>query len=62
MGRLAPGPDYKLYLAPLFAAPKEAFLLIKARSVRVGDVETDNGFISDVPVGIDVRDYVSVVV
>ena len=29
VGRLAPGPDYKLYLAPRFVETKEAFLLIK---------------------------------
>jgi len=62
MGRLAPGPDYKLYLAPNFVDTKEAFLLIKDKSIRVGDVETFSGFIVDVPVGIDVRDYNTVVI
>ena len=61
-GRLAPGPDYKLYLAPRFVDTKEAFLLIKDRSVRVGDVKTFNGFIVEVPAGIDVRDYNTVVI
>ena len=62
IGRLAPGPDYKLYLAPRFVDTKEAFLLIKDRSVRVGDVKTFNGFIVEVPAGIDVRDYNTVVI
>lgn len=57
-----PGPDYKLYLAPRFVDTKEAFLLIKDRSVRVGDVKTFNGFIVEVPAGIDVRDYNTVVI
>ena len=45
IGRLAPGPDYKLYLAPRFVDTKEAFLQIKGESLRVGDVKTFNGFI-----------------
>ena len=62
IGRLAPGPDYKLYLAPGFVDTKEAFLLIKDRSLRVGDVETFNGFLVEVPASIDVRDYSAVVI
>ena len=62
IGRLAPGPDYKLYLAPRFVDTKEAFLQIKGESLRVGDVKTFNGFIVEVPVGVDVRDYSAVVV
>ncbi|KUO54609.1 MAG: hypothetical protein APF82_01380 [Sphingomonadales bacterium BRH_c42] len=62
IGRLAPGPDYKLYLAPRFVDTKEAFLLIKDKSIRVSDVKTFNGFIVDVPVGIDVRNYHTVVI
>ena len=61
-GRLAPGPDYKLYLAPRFVDTEEAFLLVKDVSRRVGDVKTFNGFLVDVPTGIDVRDYNTVVV
>ena len=62
IGRLAPGPDYKLYLAPRFVDTKEAFLLVKDKSVRVGDVKTFNGFIAEMPAGIDVRDYNTVVI
>jgi len=62
MGRLAPGPDYKLYLAPSFVETKEAFLAIKAQSRRVGEVKTFNGFIVDVPDGADVNAYTTVVI
>ena len=61
-GRLAPGPDYKLYLAPRFVDTEEAFLRVKDVSRRVGDVKTFNGFLVDVPTGIDVRDYNTVVI
>jgi hypothetical protein len=61
-GRLAPGPDYKLYLAPEFVDTKEGFLAIKDRSKRIGDVKTFDGFLVDVPAGVDVNDYTTVVV
>lgn len=62
VGRLAPGPDYKLYLTPRFVDTKEAFLRIKEKSHRVGDVKTFNGFILEMPAGINVRGYNAVVV
>ena len=62
IGRLAPGPDYKLYLARRFVDTKEAFLLIKGETLRVGDVKTFKGFIVEVPAGVDVREYNTVVV
>ncbi len=62
LGRLSPGPDYKLYLAPRFVDTEEAFLEIRGSSVRLGNVKTFNGFIVDVPAGIDVNDYSAVVI
>jgi Electron transfer DM13 len=62
MGKVAPGPDYKLYLAPAFVDTKEGFLALKARSVRVGDVKTFENFIVPVPQSIDVSQYDTVVV
>jgi hypothetical protein len=61
-GRLSPGPDYKLYLAPAFVDTKEGFLAIKDKSRRLGDVKTFNGFIVDVPAGVDVSAYTTAVV
>jgi hypothetical protein len=61
-GRLAPGPDYKLYLAPEFVDTKEGFLAIKDKSQRLGDVKTFYGFIVDVPTGVDVSAYTTAVV
>lgn len=62
MGRLAPGPDYKLYLAKEFVDTKEGFLKIKAQSRRIADVETFSGFIAMVPEGVDINAYTTVVV
>ena len=61
-GRLAPGPDYKVYLAPEFVDTKEGFLALKDKSRRIGDVKTFDGFIVDVPAGVDVGAYTTVVV
>lgn len=61
-GKLAPGPDYKLYLAPQFVDTKQAFLAVKAGSARVGDVKTFENFVVPVPEGIDVSQYDTVVV
>jgi hypothetical protein len=61
-GRLAPGPNYYLYLTPEFVDTKEAFLAIKDKSRRLGEVKTFNGFIVDVPEGVDVGVYTTVVV
>ena len=57
MGRLAPGPDYRLYLTPEFVQTGEAFEAIKARSVQVGPIKTFDNFIVDIPAGINPADY-----
>lgn len=62
MGRVAPGPDYKLYLSPEFADTKEGFLKLKERSVRIGDVKTFENFIVRVPEQVDVTRYNTAVV
>src|SRR5262245_30029182 len=61
-GRLAPGPDYKLYLAPSFVDTKQGFLKIKDQSRRIGDVKSFDGFLIGVPSGVDVKAYTTVVV
>lgn len=61
-GELAPGPDYKLYLVPDFVETEESFLALKSRSVQIGDVKTFKGFILDIPEGVDVAAYNTVVV
>jgi hypothetical protein len=62
MGRLAPGPDYKLYLSPEFVETEEDFFRVKERSVRLGDVKTFENFIVAVPDVVDPSRYDTVVV
>ena len=62
VGKVSPGPDYKLYLSPEFVDTKEGFLLVKERSVRVGDVKTFENFIVRVPESVDPSRYTTAVV
>jgi hypothetical protein len=61
-GRLAPGPDYKLYLSPEFVETEAAFERLKPRMVRVGDVKTFDNFMVPLPAGIDPARYDTVIV
>lgn len=61
-GKLAPGPDYKLYLVKSFVEDEASFLAIKGESRLIGDVKTFNGFILDVPAGVDLGAYTTVLV
>ncbi|HUG23367.1 DM13 domain-containing protein [Piscinibacter sp.] len=62
VGKLAPGPDYKLYLSPEFVETEADFARLKPRMVRVGDVRTFENFVVDVPESIDVSNYTTVIV
>jgi len=62
MGRLAPGPDYKLYLSPEFVETEADFVRLKPKMVRVGDVKTFENFVVAVPPEVDVARYGAVIV
>lgn len=62
MGKLAPGPDYKLYLSPQFVEDEAGFEAVKVQSVQVGDVKTFDGVLLDVPEGIDITAFDTVVI
>jgi len=61
-GALAPGPDYKLYLATAFAEDEAGFARIRDDAVYIGDIKTFDGFLVDVPAGVDVTAYTTVIV
>lgn len=62
LGRIAPGPDYKLYLSPEFVETEADFQRLKSRMVRVGDVKTFDNFIVPVPESVDPAVYNTVIV
>ncbi|MEM9104177.1 MAG: DM13 domain-containing protein [Pseudomonadota bacterium] len=61
-GKLAPGPDYKLYLVSEFVEDEDEFLPLKDASPRIGDIKTFEGFLVDVPDNIDISQYNTVLV
>lgn len=59
-GKLAPGPDYKLYLTQGLVDHEDTF--DRAKAIQIGDVKTFSGFIVTVPEGVSVEDYDSILV
>lgn len=62
IGRIAPGPDYKIYLSPEFVETEADFKRLKSSMVRVGDVKTFDNFIVPVPSNIDPGKYRAVII
>ena len=61
-GRIAPGPDYRLYLSPEFVETEAAFLALKPAMVQLGPVKTFENFVVSVPEGVDPSEYNTVIV
>ena len=61
-GKLAPGPDYKLYLSPEFVETEEDFNRLKSTMVQVGDVKTFENFVIEVSPAVDPSNYTSAIV
>ena len=61
-GRLAPGPNYKLYLSPEFVETKTDFQRSKPTMVQVGDVKTFENFVVPVAAMIDPARYTTVII
>lgn len=61
-GKLAPGPDYKLYLVKDFVEDEAGFEAVKSESVLVGDVKTFAGLLLNVPAEINVTQYSTVLI
>ncbi len=61
-GKLAPGPDYKLYLSAEFVETEADFIRLKASMARVGDVRTFENFVVPVPESVDIYRYTTVIV
>ena len=61
-GKVAPGPDYKIYLLPEFVETKEQFLAAQSRAVRVGDLKAFGNFVTRLPNNIDIDRFTTVVI
>ena len=62
MGKIAPGPDYKLYLSPSFVETKEDFEKVKSASLNVGEVKTFDNFIVPISDTTDLSKYNTIVI
>ncbi|MBM3116486.1 DM13 domain-containing protein [Jeongeupia naejangsanensis] len=61
-GRLAPGPDYRLYLSPAFVETEADFMRLKDRMVRIGEVKTFENFLVPLPASVDPVQYNTVII
>ncbi|MDJ0911719.1 MAG: DM13 domain-containing protein [Woeseiaceae bacterium] len=61
-GRLAPGPDYRLYLSPTFVETEADFEALKSSMVEVGTIRTFENFMVSVPDSIDPSQYSTAIV
>jgi hypothetical protein len=62
MGRLAPGPDYMLYLTKSFVEDEAEFQALKDEAANIGAVKTFDGLALPIPEGVDIHDYTTVVI
>lgn len=61
-GRIAPGPDYKLYLSPEFVETEADFSRLKQQMALIGDVKTFENFVIPVPGSIEPGAFNTVIV
>ncbi|WP_045404790.1 DM13 domain-containing protein [Vibrio jasicida] len=61
-GKLAPGPDYKVYLSPTFIETEADFQRLKSQMINVGDVKTFDRFVVAFPADLPLDNYSSVIV
>lgn len=61
-GEIAPGPDYVVYLVPQFVEHEDEFLPLKDASQFVGRVDAFEGFVIDIPDGVNIEAYTTVLV
>lgn len=62
VGKLAPGPDYRLYLSPEFVETEADFNRLKATMVQVGEVKTFENFIVPLKEGVVPAEYNTAIV
>lgn len=61
-GKIAPGPDYKLYLSPKLVETEADFNQLKSQMKQVGDVKTFDNFVISVGESVDIEAYSAVII
>ena len=62
MGKLAPGPDYKLYLSPKFVETEADFNRLKPKMIQVGEIKTFENFVVKVSPDVELSNFNSVII
>lgn len=61
-GKIAPGPDYRLYLSPQFVENEKQVLRIKDQMIQVGEVTTFENFLVNFSDAVNLTDYNTVLI
>lgn len=61
-GRLAPGPDYRLFLSPEFVETEDAFKALRPKMVEVAPIKTFENFMVAVPESTDPGDFKAAII
>ena len=61
-GKIAPGPDYRLYLTPKYVETRAGPQNIKAQSFQSGPVKAFESISLDLPDGLDATNYRAVLI
>ena len=59
-GKVAPEPDYRLYLSTKYVETGPGFQAIKAQSLQIGPIKAFENFSLGLPDGVDVTNYCAV--
>ena len=62
MGRLAPGPDYKLYFSPKFVETESEFEQLKSSMIQAASINTFDNFVVKIDPEIDLQKFNTVIV
>jgi len=61
-GKVAPGPDYKIYLTKKFVEHEDEFLPIKQNALYVADLKVFENFIVPLDKKINFEDYNTIII
>ncbi len=59
-GKVAPGPDYKIYLTKKQAVDKNSFLEMKKEAILIGELKNFGNFKKSIPESVNINDFTTV--
>jgi hypothetical protein len=62
IGKLAPGPDYKLYLSPKFVDTEADFKRSKHTMIKVGEIDTFKNFVVEFADDVNIAEFTTIVI